>query len=95
MLYTLLGVVRIMNYTQAKRVTEIVSEIERLEKQTEIFNNTKEFCKIEFRGENGNEREFSFSIPETDKELRQNIRTLVADKLKERLEKLMSELSDL
>ena len=81
-----------MKYEQAKRVTEIVSEIERLEKQTERFNNTKEFCKISFRGENGNEREFSFSVDETDKELRQELRTLVADKLKMRLEKLMREL---
>ena len=84
-----------MEHTQAKRVTEIVSEIERLEKEIERFNNTKEFCKIEFRGENGNEREFSFSVTETDKELRQEIRILVSDKLKGRLEKLMSELSDL
>ena len=84
-----------MKYEQAKRVTEIVNEIERLEKQTERFNNTKEFCKITFIGENGNEREVRFSVNETDKELRQEIRTLVADKLKDRLEKLMSELSEL
>ena len=81
-----------MKYNQAKRVNEIVSEIERLERQIERFNNTKEFCKISFRGENGNEREFRFYVDETDKELRQELRTLVADKLKMRLEKLMSEL---
>lgn len=84
-----------MEYIQAKRVIEIVNEIERLEKQTKRFNNTKEFCKIEFRGENGNGIEFSFSVTGTDKELSQEIRTLVSNKLKERLEKLMSELSDL
>jgi len=85
-----------MELNTAQRVKQLLSEIERVEKQIERFNNTKEFCKIEFRGENGNEREFSFSVTqENDKELRQKIRTLVADELKDRLEKLMSELSDL
>jgi len=84
-----------MKLTQAKRVTEIVSEIERTEKEIERFNNTKEFCKIDFVGENGNERKFSFSVTESDRELRQELRTLVADKLKMRLEKLISELETL
>ena len=85
-----------MELNTAKRVKQLLSEIELVEKQIERFNNTKEFCEIEFRGENGNERKFSFSVTqENDKELRQKIRTLVADELKDRLEKLMSELSDL
>jgi predicted HTH transcriptional regulator len=84
-----------MTYVQAKRVEEIVNEFEQLEKQVINFNNTKEFCEIEFRGENGNEREFSFWVREKDEELRQEIRTLVINKLKERLAKLTSELSNL
>lgn len=85
-----------MKLKTAQRVKQLLSEIERVEKQIERFNNTKEFCRIEFRGENGNEREFSFSVTqENDKELRQKIRTLVADELKVRSENLMSELSDL
>ena len=84
-----------MELKTAQTVKHILSEIERVEKQIERFNNTKEFCKIEFRGENGNEREFSFSVTqENDKELRKKLRTLVADELKNRLEKLMSQLSE-
>jgi adenine-specific DNA methylase len=84
-----------MTYVQAKRVAEIVSEIKGLENKIVRFNNTKEFCEIEFRGENGDEREYSFCVGVQDKELRQEIRTLISDKLKQRLAKLTSELNDL
>jgi adenine-specific DNA methylase len=84
-----------MTYVQAKRVAEIVSEIKGLENKIVRFNNTKEFCEIEFRGENGDEREYSFGVGAQDKELRQEIRTLISDKLKQRLAKLTSELNDL
>jgi hypothetical protein len=84
-----------MKLTQAKRVTEIVNEINCIEKEIEKFNNTKEFCKINFVGENGKEQMFSFFVTENDRELIQELRTLVADKLKMRLEKLISELETL
>lgn len=85
-----------MELKTAQKVKQLLSDIEQVEKKIERFNNTKEFCNIEFKGEDGNERLFSFSVTqENDNELRQKIRTLVNDELKDRLEKLMSQLSDL
>lgn len=82
-----------MKYEEAKKVAEIVSEINKIEKQKEYFDNTKEFCKISFRGEDGAERQFNFSLDEKGVELIKEIRRLVEDKFTIRLMELKESLA--
>ncbi len=74
-------------------IREKIKEIERYEKQIELFNNTKEFCKIEIRGENGAERAYSFTVTyDKDNDIVEAIRSVINDKLKERQVKLLKDI---
>jgi hypothetical protein len=85
-----------MEVEKAQAIAKILSDIETIEKKIERFNNTKEWCKIDFRGEDGTEREFMFTLSTEDtkdKLMVRDIRYFVADSLSKRLNNLLERLA--
>jgi len=83
-----------MEKEKAVKASEILAKINQAEKRLKIFENTKEFCKIKFRGENGAEVEHEFSY-ETDNDEVKLIRDYVNNLLKMKVAKLTDELKAL
>mgnify|MGYP001580167822 CR=1 FL=1 len=81
-----------MEKEKAVKASEILAKIDQAEKRLKIFENTKEFCKIRFRGENGAEAEHEFSY-EKDKEEVKFIRDYVHTLLTMKIAKLTAELN--
>ena len=63
-----------MDRQKATKASELLGEIEEAEDKLELFEKTKEFCEINFKGENGNEKKYSYSIDYCNKTLVSEIR---------------------
>jgi DNA integrity scanning protein DisA with diadenylate cyclase activity len=83
-----------MEKEKAVKASEILAKINQAEKRLKIFENTKEFCEIKFRGENGAEVEHEFSYKNDNDEVKL-IRDYVHNLLKMKIAKLMDELNAL
>jgi len=83
-----------MERQDLKKANDILYRIERREKQLEQLSNTKEFCSINIKGENGNGKEFNFKF-DNDKEIISLIRNNISDFLKTDIEKGIQELKEL
>ena len=82
-----------MKLDKAKEVATKVAEIERAQEQLKRFRNTKEFCKIHIKGEDGAEREHSFSIDHNkDQDSIVIIRGCITKILENKIEKLCEAL---
>ena len=83
-----------MEKEKAVKASEILAKIDQAEKRLKVFENTKEFCKIKFRGENGAEVEHEFSDDKDNDEVKL-IRDYVHNLLKMKIAKLADELKAL
>lgn len=82
-----------MKLDKAKEVASKVAEIERAQEQLKRFINTKEFCEIHIKGEDGTEREYSFSIDHNkDQDSIVIIRKCITEILENKIEKLCEAL---
>lgn len=82
-----------MNREQAHKAASLISRIAEAERQLKIFENTKEFCKVIFRGENGSDREYIFQTDEQEDV--QRIRQYTQAILLSKIVKLSEELDNL
>lgn len=82
-----------MNREQAHKAASLIARIAEAERQLKIFENTKEFCKVIFRSENGSEKEYHFETDE--KEDVQRIRQYTQAILVSKIVKLSEELDNL
>ena len=83
-----------MEKGKAVKASEILAKIDQAEKRLKFFENTKEFCRIKFRGENGAEVEHEFSY-EKDNDDVKFIRDYVHNLLTMKITKLTDELNAL
>ena len=70
-----------MEYDKAVQVSELVHKLNKAEKRLFDFDNTKEFCSIVFKGENGNEisHEFIYDKDELEtKSIREHVRGILS-----------------
>lgn len=86
-----------MNTESAKKACKILEDIDQLEYSLGAFEKTKEFSKITFSGENGNEKPYSFSIgPSTyDMDLVKDMRLQAIAIIQKKIKTLKQELEDL
>ena len=82
-----------MKTEEAVKIAEKVSDLKDAWGDLERFLNTKEFCKIKITGEDGTERQFSFTI--TDNPLVIKVRKTVEDYLHERVRDIENEIKEL
>lgn len=79
-----------MEYEKAVQASELVQKLIKAEKRLSDFDSTKEFCKIIFKGENGNEinHEFTYDKDELEtRSIREHVRSILSMRVSQLTEK--------